>query len=151
MEGPWFRLALAVLATWRIVTLLARDDGPWDVVARLRAALGDGPLGRMLDCFRCMSLWVAAPLALAVGRDPLECLLAWLALSGAACLIERWHAPPAPALTIESWDEQGDSHELLRKQSGEPGARPDEPAGDAAEPRRADLDAPVRGDARADP
>ena len=137
MDAPWFRLALAALATWRLATLLARDDGPWDVVARLRAALGDGMLGRMLDCFRCVSLWVAAPLALAVGRDALECLLAWPALSGAACLIERWHTPPAPALTIESWNEQGDSHELLRQHPGEPGGHPDQPA--------VDVDAPLRG------
>jgi hypothetical protein len=141
MDAVWLRLALAVLATWRIATLLARDDGPWDVVARLRAALGDGPLGHMLDCFRCVSVWVAAPLALAVGRDPLECALAWPALSGAACLIERWHTPPAPALTIESWNEQGDSHELLRKQSGEPGGHPDGLAGDLAEPARVDAPA----------
>jgi hypothetical protein len=139
MDAVWLRLVLAVLATWRLATLLARDDGPWEVVARLRAALGDGQLGRLLDCFRCVSLAVAAPLALAVGRDALECLLAWPALSGAACLIERWHTPPAPALTIESWNEQGDSDELLRKQPGEPGDSPGELADDAAESIRGDT------------
>ena len=126
MERTWLHLALAILATWRLSTLLAHDDGPWDLVARLRARLGDGPWGRMLDCFRCVSLWVAAPLAWAVGRDALEQWLAWPALSGAACLLERWQRPPAPALTIEPWDEQGEHDELLRQHAIGDGAGPDE-------------------------
>ena len=122
MDPVWLHVVLAVFATWRLSTLLAHDDGPWDAIARLRAALGDGTWGRLLDCFHCVSLWVAAPLAWAVGRDPLEQWLAWLALSGAACLIERWARPPPPAVTIEPWDQRGDDDELLRKQAGEPGA-----------------------------
>jgi hypothetical protein len=127
MDAAWLHLVLAVLATWRLSTLLARDDGPWDAIARLRAALGDGQWGRMLDCFHCVSLWVAAPLAWAVGRDPLEQWLAWPALSGAACLLERWQRPAPPALTIEHWDEQGEPDELLRRQESERAAREDEP------------------------
>jgi len=127
MDAVWLHLVLAVLATWRLATLLAHDDGPWDAIARLRAALGDGQWGRLLDCFHCVSLWVAAPLAWALGRDPLEQWLAWPALSGAACLLERWHRPAAPALTIAPWDEQGDSDELLRQQTDEPGGREDQP------------------------
>ncbi|MEO5687742.1 MAG: hypothetical protein ABIR54_10280 [Burkholderiaceae bacterium] len=121
MDAPWMHLVLAVLATWRLSVLLARDDGPWDAIARLREALGDGQWGRLLDCFHCVSLWVAAPLAWAIGRDALEVGLAWPALSGAACLIERWQRPPAPVLTIEPWDEQGDHDELLRNETIEPG------------------------------
>lgn len=115
MGELWFRLILATLATWRLTTLLAHDDGPWDATLRLRRALGDGQFGRMLDCFRCVSLGVAAPLAFAVGRSPLEWLLAWLALSGAACLLERLGNPP---LAITQWDEEGDAHELLRTETG---------------------------------
>ena len=77
MDRIELHLLLAVFATWRLSTLLARDDGPWDAIARLRATLGDGPWGRLLDCFHCVSLWVAAPLAWALGRDALEQWLAW--------------------------------------------------------------------------
>ncbi|MGN6525644.1 MAG: hypothetical protein ACTHL8_04595 [Burkholderiaceae bacterium] len=129
MNAPWLHLVLGVLATWRLAALLAQDDGPWDVIARLRAALGDEPWGRLLDCFRCVSLWVAAPLAWAVGRDALEQWLAWPALSGAACLLERWARPAAAPVTIEPWNERGESDELLRQQAREPGGL-DEPAGD---------------------
>jgi hypothetical protein len=83
----WF--VLAVLATWRVTHLLANEDGPADLVVRLRAALGDSFAGKMMDCFNCLSLWVAAPVALVVTQRPLDLVLTWLALSGAACLLER--------------------------------------------------------------
>lgn len=125
MDATWLRFLLAALATWRLATLLTRDDGPWDLVLRLRRAAGNGAVGRMLDCFRCVSLWVAAPLALAVGDNLLEWLLAWLALSGAACLLDRLGQPP---VRFERWDEGGDAHGLLRAESSEA----DEPGDDAA-------------------
>src|ERR671930_460785 len=85
--GPKF--ALASLATWRITHLLAEEDGPADVVVRLRVRLGSGQIGNLMDCFYCLSVWVAAPFGLVVARRPREAPLAWLALAGAACLLER--------------------------------------------------------------
>ena len=85
----WLRLVLAVLACWRVSHLLAREDGPWDAVARLRAAAGGGMLGKMMDCFYCLSVWVAAPLACFVSPRWIERVVAWLAVSGGACLLER--------------------------------------------------------------
>jgi hypothetical protein len=87
--GFWTRFVVAALAAWRITHLLAKEDGPADAIVRVRAALGDGIVGRLLDCFYCLSVWVAAPMALLVCRDPLDRLVAWIALSGAACLFER--------------------------------------------------------------
>lgn len=88
------RFALASLATWRLTHLLAEEDGPADVVVQLRARLGPGRLGELMDCFYCLSVWVAAPLSLVVARRPREAPLACLALSGSACLLERvTHAP----------------------------------------------------------
>lgn len=87
--GFWTNFLLAILATWRITHLLANEDGPADLLARIRARLGNGILGKLMDCFQCLSLWVAAPMALFVTRRPPEFLLSWLALSGAACLLER--------------------------------------------------------------
>jgi hypothetical protein len=42
-----------------------------------------------MDCFQCLSFWVAAPLAFWLASEPLDLAVAWLALSGAACLMER--------------------------------------------------------------
>jgi hypothetical protein len=93
---PWMRLVLAVLATWRVTHLLALEDGPWDVIARLRLRLGDRFWGRLLDCFYCLSLWVAAA-AVAVVQPPLrEAPLWWLACSGGACLLQRLGPQPQP-------------------------------------------------------
>jgi hypothetical protein len=101
MTEPWLRLLLAVLACWRVTHLLALEDGPWDAVVRFRARLGSGLLGRLVDCFYCLSVWVAAPLACFVARRPVELLVAWLAISGAACLLER---ATAPAVTFTPLD-----------------------------------------------
>jgi len=102
MSLGWF--AVGVLGVWRITHLLAVEDGPADVLARLRAALHDAPAGRLLDCFQCASLWIAAPFAVALGSERAEQLLLWPALSGAAILldrvVERAAAPP-PALYVE--------------------------------------------------
>jgi hypothetical protein len=85
----WARFVLAVLATWRLTHLLAREDGPADLIARFRIKLGTGLLGKLMDCFHCLSFWVAAPLALYVCRGLVDRLIVWLAISGAACLLER--------------------------------------------------------------
>jgi Protein of unknown function (DUF1360) len=83
------RFALAALVTWRVTHLLAAEDGPADLVLRLRVRLGQSPLGELMDCFNCMSVWVAAPLTLAVTRHRRSAPLVWLALSGSASLLER--------------------------------------------------------------
>ena len=85
----WFRFIMSVLVVWRVTHLLNSEDGPGDIFYRLRGKLGDAFAGKLLDCFYCLSLWVAAPAALAVGRNTSDWAFAWMALSGAACLLER--------------------------------------------------------------
>ena len=89
--GPefWARLTLAALACWRLTHLLAAEDGPFEIVLRLRQWLGNGAAGRMMDCPHCVSVWVAAPLALLLATDLAGWAVSTLALSGAACLLER--------------------------------------------------------------
>ena len=88
-DGFPSRFLLGALATWRLTHLLVEEDGPADVVVRLRERAGDGLIGQALDCFYCLSIWTAAPVAAAVSRRPRERVLTWLALSGAACLLEQ--------------------------------------------------------------
>jgi Protein of unknown function (DUF1360) len=92
--GLWLRFALAVLATWRIAYLLTSEDGPAGAIAALRARLGRSFAGKLMDCFGCTSLWVAMPFAFYVCDRPLDLILAWLALSGGAFLLERTGPPP---------------------------------------------------------
>ena len=83
------RFTLGALATWRLTHLLAEEDGPVDVVVRLRVRAGESWVGDLLDCFYCMSIWVAAPITPAVATRRRDVPLVWLALSGAACLLEQ--------------------------------------------------------------
>lgn len=83
------------LAVWRVSSLLYAEDGPFDLFRRLRRAAGEGMLGKMLGCFWCVSVWVAAPAALLVAEGWGARLLCWPALSTGAILVQRWLAPPA--------------------------------------------------------
>src|SRR5436190_23056640 len=85
-----YHLLLGVLCVWRLTHLFQAEDGPWDVVVALRRAAGEGFFGRLMDCFYCLSLWMAAPVAWAIGVTPTERVLLWLAASGAAILLERF-------------------------------------------------------------
>jgi len=83
------RFAVASLATWRVTHLLAEEDGPADVVLHLRERAGTSALGSLMDCFGCLSFWVAAPIGVVVAEHREDVPLVCLALSGAACLLER--------------------------------------------------------------
>jgi hypothetical protein len=85
--APWFDLALAILATWRLCHLVAREDGPFDLILRLRLRAGSGMVARLLDCPYCLSLWVAAPIAAWQARDLVTGLLLWQAISAGSCLL----------------------------------------------------------------
>ena len=76
-------------AVWRITHLIVAEDGPWDALVRLRALLGDSALGRAMDCFYCSSIWVSLPFAFRVGGHWSDKFIGWLALSGAACILEQ--------------------------------------------------------------
>lgn len=91
-------LAAATLATWRLTHLVVAEDGPWDVVLRLRRWAGDGLAGQMMDCFYCASLWLALPFTAWLADDWPSRAVAWLAASGGAMLLERIrpHHPPSP-------------------------------------------------------
>jgi hypothetical protein len=110
---PWIGFILAVLATWRLTHLLASEDGPADLIVRFRALLGQSLAGKLMDCFYCLSLWIAAPAALFVSRRPLEWLFCWLALSGGACLLERLGQEPVVVQSV-SQPTEGETEDVLR-------------------------------------
>jgi len=100
--GYLIRWAVAALATWRLTHLLANEDGPADIIVRVRIRLGNSVAGSLMDCFNCLSLWIAAPAALYVSQGPVAWVFHWLALSGAACLMERVTREPEVMQTAEA-------------------------------------------------
>jgi hypothetical protein len=84
--------------------------------ARFRRRVGNSFWGDLLDCFYCLSLWVAAPLALSLGHGWKERLLLWPALSGAAILLERATTrPETPGVTPTYYVEDEEKHDVLRQ------------------------------------
>lgn len=126
MEIYWF--ILGVLSVWRVTHLLQAEDGPWDLVVRLREAAGNGFWGRLLDCFHCLSLWVAVPGAGWLGEGWKERAFLWLALSGGAILLEQLsRREPAPALYYE----ESEAEDVLLRKSED--AAPGQPSRSASD------------------
>jgi len=118
MQDLWLRFLVCTLATWRVAHLLAYEDGPGDVFVRLRVKLGSGFFGRLVDCFQCNSLWVSAVFALAVSRGATEWAIAWLGLSGGACLLQRMGREPLIIRRLDA--EEADDGLLRREADGTP-------------------------------
>lgn len=114
MQIYW--LMLGILAVWRVTHLLQAEDGPCDSVTRLRRRLADGFWGRAMDCFYCLSLWIALPPAMLIGEGWLERILLWPALSGGAVLLQRLTEPAAlPRVEVITDTGQEDDDGMLRK------------------------------------
>jgi hypothetical protein len=130
MKFYW--LGLGVLTVWRLTHLLNAEDGPWNLVFRLRQRAGTGFWAGLLDCFYCLSVWIAAPLAYVIGSTWKERLLLWPAMSAAAILLERL-APekpePPPHYSEERSETRAEDREDLNVLRQEPTA-----VSDAASP-----------------
>jgi hypothetical protein len=87
--GRFEDFLIGALCVWRVTHLLHAEDGPFNLAARLRVLAGSGFWGQAMDCFYCLSLWVALPVSLLVSTGVLKFILLWPALSGAACLLEQ--------------------------------------------------------------
>ena len=107
----FYWLLVGTLVVWRITHLLSLEDGPWKLMSRLRDRLGQGFFGSLIDCFYCLSVWVAFPFALLIGENWKARLLLWPALSGGAILLERateTETQPTPVYYHEDQEEQKD-------------------------------------------
>jgi hypothetical protein len=88
-----FRFLLAALAVWRVTHMLAREDGPWNLLLKLRSAAGR-QRHKLISCFYCLSVWAAIPFAFFLKGNFVETFVGWLALSSAAILLERLMREP---------------------------------------------------------
>jgi len=95
---------VAILACWRITTLIVYEAGPWDIFSKIREMAGleyDGAgqvtgsryrLLEALGCVWCMSMWVGAALLafyLVGGEDLLFAISLPFALSMGCIIVER--------------------------------------------------------------
>jgi len=96
------RWVLAALAAFRLTWSVVNDDGPADVLFKLRVWAGcfdrdengecSTALGRFLECAYCVSVALAViPAALALWPSWIgDVVLGWLGLAGAVALAIRW-------------------------------------------------------------
>ena len=92
LDSTWhvaLRFTFSALAVYRVAFLVAREDGPWGLLRRLRTSAEGSMAGRLVTCVNCLSVWIALPFAAFVGVSWVERLVAWWALSGAAVLLDR--------------------------------------------------------------
>jgi hypothetical protein len=83
------RFIILTLATWRVTHLIQAEDGPWDVIFKIRKLLGDGFVGSLMDCFFCLSIWVAIPFAVMEGHKIADYFAYTMAFSGGAIIIQK--------------------------------------------------------------
>jgi hypothetical protein len=117
LEG-WYGFALGALSVWRVTHLLHAEDGPGDILLRLRRRVHENVVGKALECFYCLSLWVAAPAALLLSPSWEERAWLWPALSGAAILLERATAERTAVPTY--WEDPEPSDVMLRQKEDDP-------------------------------
>lgn len=141
----WYGFVLGALAVWRLTHLWAVEDGPFRLVARFREWMEGGFLSGLLGCFYCLSLWVSAPVALAIGRGWRERLLLWPSLSAAAIFLNRLMERAAPETPVYFEEpEKGERDDALLR-TGANEARPEgerecgNGAGDEGDLRNGDV------------
>lgn len=123
----FFHLVLGVLCVYRTAHLLNAEDGPWDIMVKIRRAAGHSMVGKMMDCFDCASVWCALPFAIILGDSLKGRALLVPALSAGAMVLhkvtERLRVPAPVAL----YEEDDESKVVLRTES----SPSDPPPGDA--------------------
>ena len=80
---------ILVIVVWRLTHLISAEDGPFDLIFKLRKLLGNSFLGKLMDCFYCLSIWVGLAVALFAGTNIPEIIILVFYYSGASILLEK--------------------------------------------------------------
>lgn len=69
--------------------MLSAEDGPFDIIIRLRKLLGNSFFGKLMDCFYCLSIWLGLACAFYVSGGIEEIVILCLYYSGTSILLEK--------------------------------------------------------------
>ena len=78
-----------IIVVWRLTHLISGEDGPFDLIIKLRKSLGNSFFGKLMDCFYCLSIWIGSACAWYAGDDLIEIIMFTLYYSGASILLEK--------------------------------------------------------------
>ena len=80
---------VVVIVVWRITHLITTEDGPFDMIIKMRKFVGNSFLGKLMDCFYCLSIWIGLAFAFYLEKNVEMIILLTLYYSGASILIEK--------------------------------------------------------------
>lgn len=83
------KYAIIVIVVWRLTHLISSEDGPFDMIIKLRKLAGDTFFGKLMDCFYCLSVWVGLACAFYVTDRSDQIIILTLFYSGASILLEK--------------------------------------------------------------
>jgi hypothetical protein len=115
----FYWLIIGVLAVWRLSHLLVAEGGPWSGIEWMRRRIAGSFFGELVNCFYCLSVWVAVPFAFFLDDTWKGRLLLWPALSAGAIIIERMLHRETFAPEPIYYEDQETSNVLRHEQDNE--------------------------------
>ena len=85
-----FIFIIILLAVWRLTHLIQAEDGPFEIIYRIRKFVGDGFFGKLMYCFYCVSIWIAAIPGIYFGNNLIWKIIFTFAFSGGTILLEKF-------------------------------------------------------------
>ena len=98
----FLHLLILALATWRLSSLLAAEEGPHNIFGKFRILVGihyigqrvdaHGQLAKLFSCTWCLSVWIGAiaSVAYVLFREPIVWIVLPLALSATAIIVGKF-------------------------------------------------------------
>lgn len=83
------KYGVLVVVVWRLTHLISAEDGPFDLIIKLRKLLGASFFGKLMDCFYCLSIWIGLLAAWYAGNSAEEIIILCLYYSGSSILLEK--------------------------------------------------------------
>jgi len=88
------------LAVWRISSLIANEDGPFDILERFRGAIGivydefnnrsgNNTFAKGVMCIWCNSMWFSFIASIFISSSLVDCLVMTLAISAMVIAIDK--------------------------------------------------------------
>ena len=80
---------ILVIVTWRVTHLISNEDGPFEIIFKLRQIAGNSFFGKLMDCFYCLSIWIGFLLSIYISNQAIEIIFFTLYFSGTSIIIEK--------------------------------------------------------------
>ncbi|MGD1046697.1 MAG: DUF1360 domain-containing protein [Bacteroidota bacterium] len=80
---------ILIIVVWRLTHLISAEDGPFDLIIKLRKYAGNTFFGKLMDCFYCLSIWIGFAAGWYAGNNLKEIIILTIYYSGASILLEK--------------------------------------------------------------